>query len=113
MLIKKSQVKKKINSDQCIFWEYDSQSKDVSFAIAYINGRFPEQKRVVNTECEEIYYVLSGSGVIHSEFGNFIIEKGDFYHFKKGEKYWSKGKELKLVLVNIPRWSSEQLKFVK
>ena len=113
MLIKKSQAKKKTNSKQCFVWEYDSQSENVSFATAYINGRFPDKGRIANTGCEEIYYVLSGSGVIHSEFGDFNIEEGDLYHFKKGEKYWSKGKELKFVLINAPRWSSEKLKMVE
>ena len=113
MLIKKSQAKKKVNSEQCSVWEYDFQSKNVSFAVAYIDGRFPDQGKVVNTDCEEIYYVLSGSGTIHSEFGDFNIEEGDIYHFKKGEKYWSEGNRLKLVLVNSPKWSPEQLELIK
>jgi len=113
MLIKKSQVKKKTNSETCSVWEYDSQSENISFAIAYIDGRFPDKGRVANTGCEETYYVLSGSGTIHSEFGDFNIEEGDLYYFKKGEKYWSEGKQLKLVLVNLPKWSPEQLELVE
>jgi mannose-6-phosphate isomerase-like protein (cupin superfamily) len=113
MLIKKSQAKKKANSDQCTVWEYDSPSENVSFATAYIDGRYPDKGMVANMECEEIYYVLGGSGIIHSEFGDFNIEEGDIYHFKKGEKYWSEGKELKLVLVNTPKWSPEQMELTK
>ena len=113
MLIKKSQAKKKTNSEACSVWEYDFQSDNMSFATAYIDGRFPDKGRVANMGCEEIYYVLSGSGIIHSEFGDFNIEEGDLYHFKKGEKYWSEGKELKLVLVNAPKWSPEQMELTE
>ncbi len=113
MLIKKPQAKKKVISEQCFVWEYNSQSENVSFATAFINGRFPDKGRVANTGCEEIYYVLSGHGVIHSEFGDFNIEESDFYHFKKGEKYWAEGKKLKLILVNTPKWSHEQLELLE
>ncbi len=113
MLIKKSQANKKVISEVCSEWEYDFQSEDISFATAYIDGRFPDKGKVANTGCEEIYYVLSGSGTIHTEFGDFNIEEGDLYHLKRGEKYWSEGKHLKLILVNSPKWSSEQLKQVE
>ena len=113
MLIKKLQSKKKSNSDQGFVWEYDFPSNRVSFATAYIDGRFPDKGRVANVGCEEIYFVTGGSGVIHSEFGDFNIAKGDLYHFKKGEKYWSEGKKLRLVLINAPKWSPSQQKLLK
>lgn len=110
MLVKKPDAKKKNISEQCSVWEYDLPSDNVSFATALINGRFPDKGTVANMNCEEVYYVLNGYGTIHSEFGDFNIEKGDIYHFKKGEKYWSEGKHLELVLINSPKWSPEQLK---
>lgn len=61
-------------------------------------------------ECEEVYYVVSGSGVIHSEFGSFEISTGDVYHFQIGEKFWVEGDNLELVLVNAPAWRSDQHK---
>lgn len=108
MLIKESQAKKVANSDACAVQEYEFESEDLSLATAIINGRYPDEGRVFNRGCEEIYYVLSGSGVVHSEFGDFQICKGDAYHFKKGEKYWTEGDELRLVLVNAPKWTPEQ-----
>jgi len=56
--------------------------------------------------------VISGSGAIHSEFGNFKIQEGDLYFFKKGEKYWVEGKNLFLIVVNAPKWTPEQHKIV-
>ena len=110
ILIKKSESKKFENSKDCTVWEYEYPSKLFSFATASINGRYPNKKRVTNLYCEEVYYVISGSGIIHSEFGEFKIEQGDLYFFKKGEKYWVKGKKLVLVLVNAPKWTLEQHK---
>ncbi|HNQ31787.1 MAG TPA: hypothetical protein PKG71_04610 [Candidatus Woesebacteria bacterium] len=113
MLISKSQTKKDTKSDQCTVWGYDFPSKLLSFATAYINGRYPDIDRVSNLDCEGIYYVTGGSGVVHSEFGDFKIIAGDVYHFKKAEKYWVEGKDLKLVLVNAPKWTINQYKKVR
>ena len=112
MFIKKSKSQKIENSKDCIVWEYTYPSNQFSFATALINGRYPEERRVVNLDCEEVYYVLSGSGTVHSEKGDFDLEKGDLYFFEKGETYWVEGNELKLVLVNAPKWTLEQHKIV-
>lgn len=73
MLIKKSAAQEYKNSSECSVWEYEFPSKILSFATAYIDGRYPENNRVTNPDCEEIYYVLSGGGVVHSEKGVFEI----------------------------------------
>ena len=112
MLIKKSESKKVQNSKNCIVWEYKIPSKILTSATALINGRYPDKGRVTNLECEEIYYVVSGHGIVHSEFGDFEIEEGDVYHFKIKEKFWVEGKNLFLVLVNSPKWSSKQHKII-
>ena len=61
MLVKKSQAKKFENSQDCTVWEYPFPSNKMSYAVAHINGHYPEEKRVTNLEYEEIYFVLSGS----------------------------------------------------
>lgn len=113
MLVKKSDLKEFKNSPDCTVWEYDFPSKLLSFATASIDGRYPEVKRVTNLECEELYYVISGSGVIHSNKGDFEISAGDLYHFAKGEIYWVEGKKLLIGLANSPKWTPEQLKVVE
>lgn len=110
MLIKKSNSIKKENSKQCTVWEYDLPSQNVSFAIAKINGRFPDNGSAQNTKCEEIYYVISGTGTIHTTKGDFEIAEGDLYHFEIGETYNVEGKELVIALINAPKWYIEQFK---
>ncbi|MFH0857177.1 MAG: cupin domain-containing protein [Candidatus Magasanikbacteria bacterium] len=112
MLIKKSEAKEFQNSQDCVVFEYDVPSKDLSCATALIDGRYPEQKRVVNLECEEIYFVMSGSGIVHSEKGDFEIHEGDIYFFEKGEVYWVEGNKLSLVLFNAPKWTPEQHRII-
>lgn len=113
MLIKKSEAKKFQHNEACSVWEYEDLSPKFSFATAEINGRYPEEKRVCNTACEEIYFVQSGYGIIHSARWDFAITQGDVYLFEKDEIYWVEGRELLLVLVNIPKWTPEQHKSVE
>lgn len=112
MLIKKEQAREKQNSKDCTVWEYEYPSENFSLASALINGRYPEENKVANTECEEIYYVISGSGTIHSDKGDFVINQGDLYHFEKNEVYWIEGNDLFIVLVNAPKWTVEQYREV-
>lgn len=112
MLIKKSETKKFENSKNCTVWVYEYPDKNVSYATALINGRYPDEKKVTNLECEESYLVLSGYGIIHSDKGDFKISEGDMYVISKGEVYWVEGENLSLALVNIPKWTAEQHKIV-
>lgn len=54
----------------------------------------------------------TGSGIVHSEKGDFEISEGDLYFFEKGEIYWVEGNKLLLALVNAPKWTPEQHKIV-
>ena len=113
MLIKKESTTSKQNSPGCTVNEHDHPTNNLSLATSTINGRYPEQKRVTNLECEEICYVISGSGTIQSYKGTFEITEGDSYHFKIGEKYSIEGNNLKLVLINAPKWRLDQHKVVE
>ena len=113
MLIKKKDAKKFHNSKNCTVYEYNTSSKILSAATALINERYPDKGKSVNTKCEETYYVISGSGIIHTDKGEFKITKGDVYFFKKNEKYWVEGKKLFIYLSNSPSWYPEQYKNIE
>ena len=104
MLIKKKDAVKKSNSLECTVWEYPQASNLVSFATSVITGRYPPKGMVCNTKVEEIYYVISGTGVIHSEKGEFKIEQEDVYFFETKEKFYVVGNKLHLALINAPPW---------
>jgi len=107
MLIKKSEKRKK-EVPNCIVDEYDFPTKELSLAIAEINGRYPETGKNKNTHCEQIEYVLSGKGVIHSDQGDFEIQEGDSYYFQKNEVYYLEGDNLIIAIANSPKWTPEQ-----
>ena len=113
MLIKKSEAKEYKNSSTCTAWEHDHPSENIGYATVSINGRYPETKRAQNLESEEIVFVISGSGTIHSDEGDFELEQGDSYYIEKGEKYYFEGDNLVLGIVNAPRWSKEQYRIVE
>ena len=113
MLIKSQNTTNKQNSPGCTVQEHDHPTDNLSLATSLIDGRYPEQKRVTNLECEEICYVISGTGTIHSDKGTFEITEGDSYHFETGEKYFIEGDNLKLVLINAPKWRLDQHKVVE
>jgi mannose-6-phosphate isomerase-like protein (cupin superfamily) len=59
-----------------------------------------------------MFFVISGSGTIHSEKGDFEINEGDSYSLEQGEKYYIKGDKLLVSLINAPKWTPEQQKVV-
>lgn len=101
MLIKSSESQKKENSKSCSVREYDLPIENCSFAIIKINWRYPNKWKVSNLECDEIYYVISGSWIIYSD-------KWDLYHFEKTEVYWVEADNLELSVVNTPKWTAKQ-----
>jgi len=52
---------------------YTHPTNNLSYATVSINGHYPETKRVTNLECEEVIFVISGSGTIYSEKGDSQI----------------------------------------
>jgi len=112
MLIKKQDSIKKENSENCTVWEYDFPNESLGLATCRINGRYPAMGKAVNMKCDEIYYVISGKGVIHHESGDFEIKKGDAFYFEKDKWYWVEGEELIVVVPTAPKWFFEQYKYI-
>jgi len=99
-------------AEDCKLYVYDTKDKDLSFAIGHINGRFPGSGRTVNNECKELYYVISGDGVLHIEKDKIKLIKGDLFFIKPKKRYYLKGNSLVLALSTTPAWSQEQQEFV-
>ena len=113
MLIRNVKAKLKQNSEACSVKEYEFPFKDLRIAVAKINGRYPDYGKVLNTECDEAYYVISGKGIVHTEKGDFEINKGDVFYFEKKNWYWVEGENLEVFLPTSPAWFFEQYKELK
>lgn len=92
--------------------EYSLTSDNISLATSVISGRYPDAGFAVNLDTEEIYYVISGSGTVYTESNSFRLEPKDVFYFHKGLKYWVEGDDLELVIVNTPKWTPEQHKYI-
>ncbi len=113
MLIKKKQRKEKQIAKNSFVWEYLLHNKNLGIALAKINGRFPDSGRTVNKVCQEIYYVISGSGKIFIEDEEFELNEGDVFLIDSGKKYYVAGKNLVLLCPTSPEWYSEQQEIIK
>lgn len=66
----------------------------------------------MNRECDIIYFVLSGSGIVHTETGNFNLAPHDALLITRGNWYWVEGDNFKILIVSSPEWNAEQYKEV-
>ena len=108
MLIKKDKANKKSNSPACVVWEYHFPSKKLGFATTKMNGRYPGAGKMVNEKVDEIFYVISGKGLIHLGKGKFLMEEGDCFFLDKGEHYWIEAENLFLTVSTAPAWFKTQ-----
>lgn len=110
--VKESQAEKFESSPTTTIFEYRMGDKQINGAIAEINGRYPEEGRVVNEESKEMVFVLEGGGKVVVEGREIQFQKGDLLLIVPGEKYFWEG-EMKIFMANTPAWKPEQHKFVK
>ena len=113
MIIKKEERKEKQIAKNSFVWEYPLHNKNLGVALAKINGRFPDIGRTINRACQEIYYVIGGSGKIFIEDEEFELNEGDVFLIDPGKKYYVVGKKLVLLCPTSPEWFPEQQEIIK
>lgn len=111
--IAKSQAKK-VNVGAGDVLEYNLGDPDIDIAIATINGKYPQGGFVVNQECKELLYVLSGSGKLFTKNSSTELSAGDQLLIEKDELFRYKDCDnLVVVAACTPAWRSEQHKEVE
>ncbi|HBS48497.1 TPA: hypothetical protein DEO28_01185 [Candidatus Dependentiae bacterium] len=108
MLILVADAIKIENSSNCIVHEYVMPSNNLSFCRAEIDGRYPESGKVLNSGCDQIYYVLSGEAKIFYKNQFFNIKSGDLFFFEKNQEYFVEAQKLVAAVINSPKWTAEQ-----
>ncbi len=103
----KHQTTKKNNSAACAVTEYHLNHDLLDAAIATIEGRYPDQRRVTNQQCNELAFVMEGEGKVVINQQEYLLSSGDIVLIEKGEKYYWEGK-MKLFLSCSPAWNIEQ-----
>lgn len=95
------------NSDNCIIYEFSTDSDLINFAISKITARYPETGLATNTECSEIVYIQDGQGKIVINEIEYNLEAGDVILISPNERYYWDG-EMTLHISCTPAFKPEQ-----
>ena len=99
------------NSPTCSVTEYALDHKMLDIAVATVSGRYPNERRVLNKECDELAYVFEGEGKLVLNHEEYKLSTGDVVLIEAGEKYYWEG-EMKLFLSCRPAWNKDQHQMV-
>ncbi len=108
-IVKYTEINKVSPSPATVIWEYPTNDKNISGAVAHINGRYPEKGFALNTKFKELVFVLSGSGFIVTPNERNEIDVGDEILLGANEKYaWDGG--MTLFMATTPKFDPKQHK---
>ena len=110
-IIEKEQAEIIKNSDTSELLEYSKKlnEKNIDFCINTISGRYPQKGFCTNQVCQELCYIIEGSGNISKKDQKITFKKGDIIFIDKNEIYYWNG-ECKIIMVCTPAWYKEQCK---
>lgn len=109
--ISKSQARKFANGPTADVVEYPMNDPDIDGAIATVKGRYPETGFVVNEECKELLYVISGKGKLITKNKSVDLNPGDQALIDKGEQFrYEDANNLVVFAACSPAWTPEQHK---
>lgn len=103
----KHQASEKANSTTCSVTEHALNHEMLDVAIATITGRYPDERRIVNQQCDELAYLFEGKGKIVINHEEHKLSAGDVVLIEAGEKYFWEG-NMKLFLSCRPAWNTDQ-----
>ncbi|MGD8373529.1 MAG: cupin domain-containing protein [Candidatus Woesebacteria bacterium] len=109
-IIKKSDTTPFANSETCYGVEFPFESQALNIAIITIDGRYPAKGRLVNEVCQEIAYVMSGSGKIGFDGHEQDLQAGDAIFLDANEPYYWQGNKMQLFVPCSPAFYPEQHK---
>ncbi len=108
MVIRKKQSVLEVNTENVKIFDYRLPSNDVGFSYQELNGRVPESGEGRNTECDEWYFVVAGTGESVVDGIRESIEPGDLVYIPKNKSSYLIASSLKIITVTKPNWEQEQ-----
>jgi mannose-6-phosphate isomerase-like protein (cupin superfamily) len=97
------------NGQTCKGVEYSFGDKAMNMALVTVEGRYPESGYVMNDVCNEMGYVVSGTGKLCRDDGSELaVVVGDAVFIAPGEKYYWEGEALSMVMPCAPAFYPEQ-----
>ena len=110
-VVRKNQTKAFKNSAACMAFEYPTKGKDINGAVIELAGRYPDAGMVMNEQCSELVYIVSGSGVVAFDGRETEVHQGDVVFIPPKEKYFWDG-TMTLFVASTPAWYPGQYKEV-
>jgi len=115
-LVKKSEAVQIKNAKESFVKVYDFERKELGIVVSKINSNYPDKGFVINKECDEIYYVLSGEAKVYFKDENeekvFEIKEGDALFLEKNKAFRVETNNLEIIAPTAPKWFEEQYKNV-
>ena len=109
-IIRKNKAVSHQNSNVCTAYEYQIGNPNINIATVEICGRYPESGYVVNTECLELTYVITGSAKLEiKDAKTYNLMAGDVIMIEKDEGYFWEG-NCTLCIACAPAWHPGQHK---
>lgn len=106
-IARKEEIKKIKVCKTMTAYEYPLIDSSIHGAVVELNGRYPQEGRVVNEKCSEIGFVIKGSGKLVIEDNEVEFKEGDQLLIKPGEKYYWEAKAT-MFMPCAPAWYPEQ-----
>jgi len=97
----------------CTTQEFKFKNKNLNFALARINGRYPEVGQALNLKCDMVYYCLAGQGTVSLTGRKKKIKPGQALLVGKNKKYYVIGKKLAVLIISNPVWDKRQYRTIK
>lgn len=107
----KNQAQEKANNSSCTVTEHNLDHELHDAAVATITGRYPTNRRVVNTQCNELAFVFEGEGKVVINDKEHLLSAGDVVLIEAGDKYFWDG-NMKIFTSCRPKWHIEQHQMV-
>ena len=103
----------KTNGDYCKIIEYPLQDANIDCATGKIIGRYPDRGYGMNEVCDELCYVISGSGTIYKQDGiSMVFKAKDVILIEKGDAYYWQA-NCEIMITCRPSWYPEQYKVIE
>ena len=110
-IVKHTDVRKVTPTSSATIWEYDTDDKTISGAVAQINGRYPE-KGFAENGFKELVFVISGNGYILTPNQRKEIDLGEEIFLDKHEQYAWEG-TMTLFMATTPKFDPKKHKITE
>lgn len=112
MIIKFSDSSK-ISITEGTIWDYPLPKEDIGISYQEVKGRCPKKGKYLNTVCNEIYFILSGTATFHLRNEDTHMETKDVIIVESNTPHWFETEGLTYITITRPNWFEEQYKTVE